>query len=397
MKGRLDYISYIPKVAPEALALIKELGLEIAPKVQSFHKSIPGYSVTPLCSLKALADSLEVKNVFVKDESGRFGLSAFKALGASYAMGMLLGNKLGLSDGFTFADLITEGAKEKLGEQNFIAVTDGNHGRGVAWFAKLLGYKAKIYMPQGTVQDRIFNIEQEGAVVTVHNGNYDDAIRFVTKKAEADGWMMIQDTAWEGYETIPLDIMRGYTTMAKEIMEQLEALDAVPTHLFLQAGVGSMAAATVAYVVDYYSKRELPLPIITVVEPTVANCLYESAKHEERTCVGGAMSSMMAGLCCGEPCTLAWSILKSYVSCFVMMEDEVDREGMLRLARPLGNDPSVVSGESGAAGFSAALAILSRSDLKDLKQLLRMNENSQILCISTEGATDKVNYKKIVG
>lgn len=396
MDNRLEYVSFTPKVTPKSVELVEKLGVVIAPEVQNFHKSIPNYKETALYSLEQLAKVLKVKKLYVKDESTRFGLNAFKALGASYAMGTLLGEKLGLAQ-INYADLITDEAREKLGEQNFIAVTDGNHGRGVAWFAKLLGYKAKIYMPQGTVQDRIANIEQEGAEVIVHDGNYDDAIRFVSAKAKEDGWMMIQDTAWEGYESIPLDIMRGYTTMAKEIMEQLEAFHDMPTHIFLQAGVGSMAAATVAYVVDYYTAKGLDLPIITVVEPKVANCLFESAKNEKRSCVGGAMASMMAGLCCGEPCTLAWDILQSYVKCFVMIEDELDMEGMRRLAKPLLDDPVIISGESGAAGFSVALAALSNPEYKALKELLQLGSEASILCISTEGATDKVNYNKIVG
>lgn len=390
------YIGFEPQETEAAKNLVGSLGVKVVPEVQCFHATVPGYGITPLYSLRELAQQLGVKDILIKDESPRFGLNAFKALGASYAMAKLLGNKLGLAK-LEFFQLVTQEAKTKLGEQNFIAVTDGNHGRGVAWFAKTLGYKAKIYMPQGTVADRIDNIAKEGAEVTVHTGNYDDAIRFVTAKAKADGWLMIQDTAWKGYEEIPLDIMRGYTTMAKEAVDQLVAAGSLPTHVFLQAGVGSMAAAVVAYLVDYYQSIGAPIPFITIVEPTVANCLYESGKAKERRCVGGAMASMMAGLCCGEPCTLAWEILKSYARAFVCFEDSVDAEGMRRLAKPLGDDPAIISGESGAAGFSVLLATLTRPDLLELKEMLQLNADSKILCISTEGDTDKVNYKKIVG
>ena len=392
----IQYIGFKPQETEAAKALVEQLGVQAAPQVQAFHATIPGYAVTPLRRLKCLAEHLGVQEIFVKDESPRFGLNAFKALGASYAMGRLLGAKLGLAK-LDFQQLVTAEAKAKLGEQNFIAVTDGNHGRGVAWFAKLLGYRAKIYMPKGTVQDRIDNIAKEGAEVTVHTGNYDDAIRFVTAKAEQDGWLMIQDTAWEGYEEIPLDIMRGYTTLAKELVEQLSEAQSWPTHVFLQAGVGSMAAAVVAYLVDYCRAQSLSLPLITIVEPTVANCLYESARAGQRRCVDGEMASMMAGLCCGEPCTLAWEILKSYAQCFVCFEDSVDSEGMSCLARPIGEDPAIVSGESGAAGFSVVLAALARPELADLKELLHLDSSAKVLCISTEGDTDKVNYKKIVG
>jgi len=392
----IKYIGYKPQTTEAAQVLIKKLGVAAAPKVQAFHATIPGYRVTPMISLACLARVLGLKAIYVKDESTRFGLNAFKGLGASYAMGKLLGNRLELEN-LDFSKLVTPEAKTRLGEQNFIAVTDGNHGRGVAWFANLLGYKAKIYMPRGTVQARIDNIAREGAEVTVHTGNYDDAIRFVTKKAEDDGWLMIQDTAWKGYESIPLDIMRGYNTMAKEMVEQLREVDAWPTHVFLQAGVGSMAAAVVAFLVDYCREVKLPIPFITIVEPTVANCLYESGRAQERQCVDGDMASMMAGLCCGEPCTLAWEILKGYAQCFICFEDSVDAEGMCCLAKPVGTDMAITSGESGAAGFSAMLAAMTKPELADLKELLRLDSHSVVLCISTEGATDKVNYKKIVG
>lgn len=396
----LNYIDYKMQAKAKAENLVKELGVEVADKVQRFHQSIPGYAETPLQELKSLAAALGVGNIFIKDESPRFGLKAFKCLGGSYAMAQLLGEKLGLADEeITFAKLTTEEAKASYGALQFAAVTDGNHGRGVAWFAKQLGYAAKIYMPFGTVPMRVDNIAREGAEVTVYDGNYDEAIAFMKEQVEKHGWLHIQDTAWEGYEAIPLDIMRGYTTMAKEALEQLRKAHSVPTHVFLQAGVGSMAAAVTAYMVDYYQKHGWKLPKFIIVEPTVANCLYETAKARDgkRHIVGGAMASMMAGLCCGEPCTLAWDILDSYADGFIEMEDGVDAEGMRRLAQPLGDDPTIVSGESGAAGFSAALAILTRDDLSDVKNKLGLDKDAVVFCVSTEGDTDQVNYKHIVG
>lgn len=394
------YIDYKSQTEIKAEKLVEQLGVEIAVKVQRFHQSIPGYAETPLCELKNLASALNVGNIFIKDESPRFGLKAFKCLGGSYAMAQLLGAKLKLKeDEITFAKLTTEEAKNTYGDLHFAAVTDGNHGRGVAWFAKQLGYAAKIYMPFGTVPMRVDNIAREGAEVTVYDGNYDEAIAFMKQQVEKHDWLHIQDTAWEGYEAIPLDIMRGYTTMAREALEQLRKAHSVPTHVFLQAGVGSMAAAVTAYMVDYYQKQGWKLPKFIIVEPTVANCLYETAKARDgkRHIVGGAMASMMAGLCCGEPCTLAWDILDSYANGFVEMEDGVDAEGMRRLAKPFGDDPAIVSGESGAAGFSAALALLTRDDLADIRNKLSLDKDAVIFCVSTEGDTDEINYKHIVG
>ena len=389
---KLRYINTEPQPSEEAEQLVRQLGVETAVGVQHFHASLPGYAPTALYDLRSLASELGVKHIFIKDESTRFGLKAFKALGGSYAMAQLLGARLGLRNP-VFEELLA--AKAKLGKIQFVSVTDGNHGRGVAWMAHELGYRAQIYMPAGTVQARVDNITQVGGEVTVTSMNYDETVRYLRQEAEQHGWVMVQDTDWPGYEAIPLNVMQGYTTMAKELVEQLGG--EVPTHVLLQAGVGSMAAAVVAYLVDWYRSRGYELPRFIIVEPTVAGCYYATAAAGDGRAhsVGGAMSSMMAGLCCGEPCAMAWTLLRAYAGSYVVLEDELDAEGMRRLAHPLQGDTGIESGESGAAGFSVGLAALTRPEL-DLRRQWQLDASSVLLCINTEGATDGENYAKVI-
>ena len=231
---------------PEKLALT---GLEVQKAAWAFHSTIPGYEATPLTALDHLARRLGVSQVLVKDESKRFGLNAFKALGGSYAMARHLGEQLGLSqDQLTFEALGTPEAREKLGERTFVTATDGNHGRGVAWAARQLGHRAVVYMPKGSARERLENIRAQGAQAEITEYNYDDAVRLANRMAEEHGWILIQDTAWPGYEEIPAHIMQGYTTLAAETLQQLEEQGAErPTHLFLQAGVGSFAGAALGF------------------------------------------------------------------------------------------------------------------------------------------------------
>src|SRR5699024_3974062 len=229
-------------IPPEKLALT---GLEVQKAAQVFHSTIPGYEATPLTALDHLARRLGVSQVLVKDESKRFGLNAFKALGGSYAMARHLGEQLGLSqDQLTFEALGTPEAREKLGERTFVTATDGNDGRGVAWAARQLGHRAVVYMPKGSARERLENIRAQGAQAEITDLNYDDAVRLADRMGREHGWTLIQDTAWPGYEEIPAWIIQGYTTIAQEIADQLEEKGwEKPTHLFLQAGVGSFAGA----------------------------------------------------------------------------------------------------------------------------------------------------------
>lgn len=366
--------------------------------VYNFHKTLPNYAPTPLVDLKKLAEHYGVKKVWLKDESKRFGLNAFKVLGGSYAIGKYLSQKLNRDiNDLPFNVLISDEVKKELGDITFVTATDGNHGRGVAWVANKLKQKSVVYMPKGSAKMRFDAIAREGADVTITDLNYDDAVRLANKGAEDYGWVMVQDTAWDGYEEIPLWIMQGYSTIINEVIEQLKEMgDEKPTHVFLQAGVGSFAGAVQGYLAHLYGEDR---PITIICEPHGANCIYKSmvANDGNPHNVGGDLTTIMAGLACGEPNTISWKILRDNSDFAVSCDDSVSARGMRVLSSPLGDDERVISGESGSVGLGL-FTILSdkKEEYKELMEALKIDENSKILCISTEGDTDVEGYKNVV-
>lgn len=369
------------------------LNMGTVEKVCNFHRSFPIYEKTPLVEMSSLAKELGVGDIFVKDESYRFGLNAFKVLGGSFAIGNYLAKKLGMDiSELPYEKMISEEIREKLGEITFVTATDGNHGRGVAWTANQIKQKAVVYMPKGSAAERLANIQAEGAEASITDMNYDEAVRLANRMAEENGWVMVQDTAWEGYEDIPTWIMQGYATMAYEAYEQLKEK---PTHIFLQAGVGSLAGAVAGFFSSMYGEDR---PIITVVEPEKAACLYKTAEANdgELHFVTGDMDTIMAGLACGEPCSIGWNILRDYADNFISCPDYVAANGMRILGNPPRGDERVISGESGAVTAGCVAEIMRNPDLEDMKKALKLDENSRILCISSEGDTDEANYKAVV-
>ena len=365
-----------------------------AQKIINFHRSFPMYEPTPLTNLKNLAKDVGVSDIFIKDESYRFGLNAFKVLGGSYAVGHYIADKLGkdISE-VSFEEITSEETRKKLGELTFITATDGNHGRGIAWTAEQLKQNCVVYMPHGSAQERVDRIAAHGASVTVQDMNYDACVRLANQHAEENGWIMVQDTAWDGYEDLPRWIMQGYMTMAFEAYEELVEKNIKPTHIFLQAGVGSLAAAVTGFFANMYGDEK---PIITIVEPDVADCIYKSVEKMERVTVGGAMSTIMAGLACGEPNTFGLQVLFDYAENFINVPDKYAAHGMRVLAAPLQGDPQVISGESGAAPFGAIMKVLTAESLKEYKEVLKIDENSTLLFFSTEGDTDRKNFLDVV-
>lgn len=366
--------------------------------VYEFHKSLPNYKPTPLVDLANLAKYYGVKKVWLKDESKRFGLNAFKVLGGSYAIGKYLSQRLGKDiNELPYNVLISDEIKKQLGELTFVTATDGNHGRGVAWMANRLNQNSVVYMPKGSAQMRFDAIAREGAKVTITDLNYDDAVRLANKGAEDYGWIMVQDTAWDGYEEIPLWIMQGYSTIINEVVEQLKAFgDEKPTHVFLQAGVGSFAGAVQGYLAHLYGDDR---PITVICEPHGANCIYKSmaANDGNPHNVTGDLTTIMAGLACGEPNTISWKILRDNSDFSVSCDDEIAARGMRVLSSPLGDDARVISGESGAVGLGLFTVLSEKKDeYKELMDALKIDENSKILCISTEGDTDVEGYKNVV-
>lgn len=368
---------------PENMSLFTA---EKAAAIRSYHQSIDAYEPTVLADLADTGKVLGVNSIFVKDESSRFGLNAFKGLGGSYCLGRLLAEHYHLGEQFTFADLKAAGSDQ----MTFVTATDGNHGRGVAWAARMLGQKAVVYMPKGSSPERLENIRKQGAEAEITALNYDDTVRFAKAQAEKYGWILVQDTAWEGYEEIPLMIMQGYLTMASEAVSQLG--DRKPTHIFLQAGVGAMSGAVSAYLRNVYGDE----PKIIVVEPDQADCSYRTALADDGSlhAVTGDLATIMAGLACGEPCTVGYELLQYCADAFVSMPDTCAALGMRMLGNPAGQDDRVISGESGAAGFGALAAILMQEP--EIKAELGIDETSAVLCFSTEGATDIANYRRVV-
>ncbi|TCP24912.1 diaminopropionate ammonia-lyase [Scopulibacillus darangshiensis] len=365
--------------------------------VYDFQKTHNDYSETPLSHLKNLAEYLDVADIRVKDESYRFGLNAFKVMGGIYAVGKYLADRLGKKiEELSFQELQSPRVKEELGELTFISATDGNHGRGVAWAARELGHRSVIYMPKGSARVRLEAIRNEGAVAHITELNYDDAVRMCADVATENGWIMVQDTAWKGYDHIPLWIMQGYASMGKEIVEQLlRDGGEQPTHIFLQAGVGSFAAAITAYMVQHYQGNP---PIVVVVEPDQADCYYKSFANKEgkRETVTGMMDTIMAGLACGEPNTRAFRILKQYAKAAFSCDDSIAALGMRIYGSPMKDDPHVVSGESGSAPLGLLYYLRKFKENQKVCVELSLDSESRILLISTEGDTDPVHYRKVV-
>lgn len=373
------------------------LGEEEMQKAKKFHQSFPQYTKTPLVNLDNLAKYLGVGGIYIKDESYRFGLNAFKVLGGSFAMGKYLAKilKMDISE-LSYEKLSSPEIREKLGEIVFVTATDGNHGRGVAWTANQLKQKSVVYMPKGSSLTRLENIRAEGAEASITDMNYDDAVRFAAKYAEEHNGVMVQDTAWEGYEEIPTWIMQGYGTMASEALEQLKQFNVEkPTHIFVQAGVGSLAGGVQGYFASVFGKQ---CPTTVIVESDEADCLYKSAVAGDGKprAVTGDMPTIMAGLACGEANTIGWEVLKSYSSVFVSCPDWVTAKGMRVLGNPMKSDTKVISGESGAVTAGVIASIMKREDMKELREKLNLNKNSRILLFSTEGDTDPEKYRSIV-
>ena len=366
-------------------------------KAKAFHSSFPQYEVTPLAKLDNLAKNIGLSGIYVKDESYRFGLNAFKVLGGSFAMAKYLASKLGEDiSKLGYERLTSKEIKEKLGDVTFYTATDGNHGRGVAWTANKLKQKSVVYMPFGSSKARLENIKKEGADASITDMNYDDAVRLAAKNAEETNGVMVQDTAWDGYEEIPTWIMQGYGTMALEAIEQLKAYGVDrPTHIILQAGVGSLAAAVQGVFASIYGKD---CPVTVIAESDLADCLYKSAlaKDGKPRFVGGTMQTIMAGLACGEPNTIGWEILRNYSTAFLSCPDWSAANGMRILGNPMDQDDYVKSGESGAVTTGVLYEIMTNDEYKELRERLKLNRESKVLLFSTEGDTDPKKYREIV-
>lgn len=347
---------------------------------RSFHRTLPGYEVTPLRRLDAVAERLGLGEVWVKDESWRLGLPSFKILGGSWAVQRLLLRLAGRPlENVGFEELRRVAAD--LAPLTLCTATDGNHGRGVARMARLLALDAVVVVPDDMAPARRDAIASEGACVIVHPGDYDDAVERAAREAEAHGWHVVADVAYEGYSEVPRWVMDGYDTIFAECGEQLPG---PPTVLFLQAGVGALAGSAIRH----YLAAGVPARF-AIVEPLSAACLLASARAGRPVALDSSQGSIMAGLNCGTPSLVAWPYINAAASAFIAITDDRARQAMRVLAAA-----GIESGESGAAGLGGLLEAGERSDVR---ATLDLGPRARILLLNTEGATDPVAYREIVG
>lgn len=381
-----NHIDYSKKLFPPEVSML----------TREFHEGIPGFEMTPLKSLRKMAKFIGVKGIWVKDESCRLSLNSFKVLGGSYAIYRFIKKLLGADHELTYDEISSDEARSKTGLITFATATDGNHGRGVAWAASKLGHKSVIYVHKDTSKARIEAIRSYGATIKVIDGTYDDAVRQVNIDAKENGWEIISDTSWDGYEEIPTWIMQGYTTIVAEVQEQLSAQGVLyPSHIFVQAGVGALAASIIGH---YHAILGDKAPICVVVEPDEAACLYESMKIGDNKPHNfpGELCTIMAGLACGDPSPIAWNVLAESADMFITVPDYIAAEGMRMYAVPLKGDPFIVSGESGAVTLATLKYIALDPNFTELKDKLKLNDKSKILLINSEGNTDPLNFQRVV-
>jgi diaminopropionate ammonia-lyase len=354
--------------------------------------SWPGYAATPLHRLDALAAKLGLASLRYKDERGRFGLGSFKALGGAYAVANVLRHKVMEARGLpnvTSRQLLSGAFADLVRGATVTCATDGNHGRSVAWGARLFGCSCVIFVHQHVSQGRRDAIAKYGAEVREVEGNYDDAVRHAAATARTCGWTVVSDTSYPGYRDIPLDVMHGYGVMAAEIADQLGGTP--PTHVLAQAGVGALAAAVCA---SFWLRWGEVRPRFVVVEPLHADCVYRSLEAGRPVVVGGSLDTVMAGLACGEVSELAWEILHGGANAAVALDDAYALEAMRLLARPAAGDPPIVAGETGGAGLGALLAA---RDYPEIRAALALDAGSRVLLLGSEGDTDPAIYREVVG
>ncbi len=349
----------------------------------------PGYQPTPLHSLGNLAGDIGVDTIWYKDESQRFHLKSFKALGGSYAVARQLQAKVAEATGSTpgIEELLARKFDDIVSRIVISCATDGNHGRSVSWGCQMFGCQCIIYIHRDVSQGRQQAMEALGATVNRTAGNYDESVRQADAEARLHGRIIVSDTSYEGYMEIPKDVALGYTVLLSESVKQLKG--DIPTHVFIQGGVGGVASAVCAYFWELWGKQR---PRLIIVEPVQANCLQESAKAGKPTIVAGDHDTLMAGLACGEVSALAWEILRTGTNDFMTINEEAVPMTMQLLAEGFNGDPSIEAGESAIAGLAALMTACGDSDMKER---LGLDETSRVYLLGTEGATDPGVYERL--
>ncbi|QQS50396.1 MAG: diaminopropionate ammonia-lyase [Bacteroidota bacterium] len=338
-----------------------------------YHQTLADYKPTPLIELPTLAKKCGIGKLLLKDEGQRFGTGALKILGASYAV-----------HHFTQSEPVI----------GICTATDGNHGRAVAWAAKHKGYKSVVFVPHFTKPGRIKAIEREGGKVIVSAGDYDTAVKEAAYFAREKNFKLIQDTAWKEYLDVPATITSGYYTEMQELLNQTNRFSKPHIDVvFLQAGVGSWPSAVVHFFRKYLNNQSVK---IVCVEPFESDCIYESIKSKSLATTRKSQKTIMAGLNCGTPSLLAFEILQQGADAFMLISDHFTIDAIKYLNAPMPGDPYVASGESGASGLGALLALMQEKSLLDLKRFLQINENSNILIFNTENVTDAESISSVI-
>ncbi len=352
--------------------------------------SWPGYAPTPLVPLPSLAAETGVAAIHFKDEGGRFGLGSFKALGGAYAVARLLQRQLEekLGQAVPMDDITSGNRADLVKDITVCCATDGNHGRSVAWGAQTFGCACVIFIHATVSEGRKSAIEAYGAEVRRCEGNYDDSVREAQASASREGWFVVSDTSYEGYMDIPKDVMQGYELMGAEALDELVEK---PTHIFLQTGVGGMAAAVAAQAKRRWGAER---PVIVLADPDRSACWVDSYRAGAPTAVEGDLDTLMAGLACGEVSALAWEILKDHGDAAMALSDDAAIAAMRRLARPASGDTPIAAGESAVAGIAGLIAAMGDDTAR---AELGLDKDSRILVFGTEGDTDPELFKRLVG
>jgi diaminopropionate ammonia-lyase len=388
-KAELKAFSATPTVKSNIRAAERVLTRENFATAVDEITSWEGYQVSPLHHLTALAKALGVAGILYKDEAERFGLGSFKALGGAYAGLRVIQRELTnrLSREISMAEIRSGTLAQEVSKITLVSATDGNHGRSLSWGAAMFGVPCRIYIHAEVSEGREKAMQELGATVVRIAGDYDDSVRLAREEADANNWFVVSDTSWSGYSQPPKDVMSGYGVMIHEITQQI---DTAPTHVFVQGGVGGLAAGVAAGLRQHWSDNT---PRFIVVEPELADCLFQSAQNQQQTAVQIEQETIMAGLSCGEPSPLAWDILEEEVSDYLTIPDSIVAPTMRLCARPLENDPAITAGESAVAGLAAFIAAVRDPALKTK---IGLNSKSRVLFIGSEGATDPEIYDQLV-
>ena len=389
LQARLSHFHNPAAAGPVAYPgeLLEIASLEASRQAAADISGWPGYAPTPLEDLQALANEVEVERIWYKNESRRFHLKSFKALGGAYAVASLLRREIAASSGESVSiDELLSGKHAEFAAGIVVScATDGNHGRSVAWGCQLFGCPCIIYIHRDVSAGRKQAMEALGAEVVRVDGNYDFSVRQADEDAKREGRIIVSDTSYPGYRDIPRDVALGYTTLLAESIEQMQGDK--PSHVFIQGGVGGLAAAVCAYFWETWGAER---PRFIVVEPEQANCLQQSAQAGKPVAVEGDLETLMAGLSCGEVSMLAWEILKTGADDFMTLSEDAVAACMRLLAD---GEPPIEAGESAICGIAAALA--ARTDTK-LSTALGLDASSRIYVIGTEGATDPELYAQLI-